>query len=359
MFTFSEVGDGTTDLTEVMQAFVNDHERLHFPAGVYRITNSVFIPTVRHITADPGAIIYHDGVITGDMAGYSAFVLRDATYKVTIDGLTFRGNHAGGWTNAQMAFVDLLGTQCDTCTFRNMRFENGVGFSIHNAGGGLNVTVENVRTENCGNGLNVNATHSRFSNIHINNSEGIEASGAYTVIEDIYITNALAVGVSLGGDMSGNYLPGIVLRRFTINGVTESSANGLVIADGCDGAIIEDGDIRLTRGIGIVTAVSGAGRARNNTIRRVTLQDNYNVAIFLSHDADLTGTTVEDCVVLPNASEDANYRTNFGARIAEAGAVVRGNDLRDAGVLFDVSYAETAVGATNEDNEFVTLQDER
>ncbi len=315
------------------------------------MSSKITIPSRRTFDA-AGVVLVIEGVNTGDLSGYNALQLADYAYDVSVNGLTLRGLHTGGVTNAQMSALH-LGTKARNITITNCVFEDLVGFSAQSYGGdGCSVT--DCVFSNCGNGLNINMDNARFANNEFVDSEGIEAAGTHNTIEDNTFTNAYNGAISIGGDVGGRSLPGIVVRRNIINGVVTPAGSGIVIADGCNGAIVENNEVYdsgttgivVTRGEIYPTAIIDS-IIRNNIIK------GANIGIYLPNISDIDGTLVDGNTVQSDAS------TNFGILDEAPGVDIVNNNVAGAGVTNDIYIQSTAVGTTLSGNVYNTLRDDR
>lgn len=221
--------------------------------------------------------------------GYDAFRISGVNRDISFDGLKFKGHHIGGWTNAQMSVIKATG-DCQNLSITNCVFEDIVGFPVQQFGG-LHTTFRFNEVLNCGNGPNINCDGTsdeptQLSDNYLNLTEGIESSGAYTWIErnagdDLYVCM-----VSIGGDLSGRMLPGIRVRLNIANGISQGPTNGISIADGCDGPLIELNEINDSTGQGVVVTRTIAAptfvkdaQLLNNIIRRAQGVPIYTPAI--------------------------------------------------------------------------------
>jgi len=235
--------------------------------------------------------------------GYDAFAISGVSRDIAIDGLTFQGLHSGGWTNAQMAVIRVLG-DCQGLSVTNCIFKDLVGFSVHQDGG-LHSIVRFNQSTNCGNGLNVNCDGTidqptQLSDNTFDHSEGVESSGANTWIERNTGTNLYVAIVSAGGDISGRMLPGIRVRLNVANGVSQGPTNGIAVADGCDGALVELNEINDSTGQGIIVTrgVQYPTLVRDTLIQNNIVRRAQGIPIYLPAIDGITGTVSQGNVIV-------------------------------------------------------------
>lgn len=327
-----------------MQTALANYLTVTVTGGAYRITRPVIVPSDRRLTGSATLIQTTDTAL---------LQIPDGSQNITIDGLAFAGDHSGGWTNGQHAAIDILGLHCQAISVTGCKFRNLTGFSVHNADGGARINVTGCTFDTCGNGLNVNGSDCDLSGNTFIDSEGIEAIGTNTRIENNTFTRALYVAISAGGDTGGGLHTGIVVQNNTINSVLtpegSSTAIGINIADGCDGALIANNIIR-----GCVTGVNMACQGRGTKIKntRITRNDieaSYN-GLLLALDSDITGTDI-----------DANKVRGavLGVECYQAGVTIRNNDLLGAGSAYDIKIGAGAEATTLTNNTYTTIQDLR
>lgn len=299
------------------------------------------------------AMLIQDYIAPDDMVGDDMLEIPNGAGQVTIEGLTFAGYHAGDWTNAQMAAIGIRGLHAQDITIRNCAFHDLVGFSVHNEAGGQRINVTHCTFNNCGNGINVNASDKFITDNTLVNSEGIEAVGNNTTIARNHITRALCVGISAGGSTSpGAHIIGMVIEDNEIYGVSECGGHAIVLADGLDGAIVRGNTIDGADGYGITNTLTAVGTFIWNTlIENNTIANVSTYGIILQFDANMTGS-----VVRGNRVGDGSA---YGLYVREPNAIIEGNDLRGNHATADLAYSVEAAGATNQNNLYNTLDDDR
>lgn len=287
---------GGSDISDQLQVAVNSFGTVNIQANgaAYHISKKINLPSLVHLTGN--ATLIYDGITDADFTGYDMFSISGVTRDISISGLTFKGLHVSGWTNAQMSVIKVTG-DCQRLSITNCTFQDLVGFSVQQFGGAI-TTFRFNRLINCGNGPNINtdgtATEpTQLSDNYFNLSEGIESSGAYTWIERNTGDNMYACIASIGGDLSGRLLPGIRVRLNIVNGVSAGPNNAISVNDGCVGALVELNELNDCTGRGIVVSrdvpsptVVQNTNILNNIIRRAGV-----VAIYTPAIAGITGTT--------------------------------------------------------------------
>lgn len=314
------------------------------PDGLNSGDGAVIVPSGLTITAEPGTRIIQTGlgVPTNTSFQYHVFLCLDGTTDVTFSGLCFEGENTPFQKvfNHQSAAIDIRLNNSRDITVAGCTFRNLFGFSVHDRGSNLKTTVLGCDIRDCANGLNVNARHSQLTRNRLENSEGIECSGAHSRIERNDIIKAIGVGISVGGvTTAGASVPGVVVNANTID---ESDGTGIVLADGLVGATISANTIRKTAKTGIVNS------SNYNPVKRCSIVGNT----LQSCGADGVGSVGVDLgsqgghVVSSNVITDdaqSGYQTKTALIVRCQKTIIVGNVL--SGTLKDLMVTASAVGS--------------
>jgi parallel beta-helix repeat protein len=117
---FGAVGDGVTDDTVAIQAALNAHKNVHFPAGTYKISSALVLES-NHCLAGDGIGVTTVNQITIDQYATTA----TSKTEILISGITWNGTNSG--------IADgLYFTQCSYCSVElcevNLFGHNGINF---------------------------------------------------------------------------------------------------------------------------------------------------------------------------------------------------------------------------------------
>lgn len=123
VMAFGAAGDGVNDDTSAIQAALNAKKAggtVYFPAGTYKITQSLFFYSNQALIFDQGATLLQGAAINNLMMNYSTEAIGgyDATDNVLISGATFDG---GGFTqdNTLLGICHSKNITIENCRFRN------------------------------------------------------------------------------------------------------------------------------------------------------------------------------------------------------------------------------------------------
>jgi hypothetical protein len=278
---------GTDDSAALAKAIsAASHGELFFPPSpsgygyMIKMTatggGAVAIPSYTKVRgAGPDSTIYivgSDGKASGgaDDDGKAAFGIAASNKEIVIDDLRFVGeNGPFAYVAQNQSCAITIGNNVATTDIevRNCLFEDLIGFSVHHAGAGQRIHVKNCVTLNCANGINVNSDYSEQTGNKCYNSEGIEASGAYSnysynVLESCGVGGNTAL--SLGGRTSvGDYCPGSVAIG---NVITDSGNHGIVLNDGSINTVLANNTVLRAAGQGIEIVGSTNPPVRNLVI---------------------------------------------------------------------------------------------
>lgn len=342
----------------ITAAQVGNYPLVVLPANDYVITpdglnsgdGAIIVPSGLTITAEPGTRIIQTGLGTPTNTSFHYHVFRSQNAGlITLLGLDFEGENYPFTKvlNHQSSCIDLLTTQdvaVKGCTFKNL-----FGFSVHDRNHtSLRTSVVGCRITNAANGLNVNAQHAHLVNNRLENSEGIECSGAYSLIQRNSIRKAIGVGISIGGvTTAGASVPGVVVSA---NAIEESDGTGLVIADGTVGAVISSNTIRKTAKTGIVNSSNYNPVKRcsivGNTLQSCGADGVGSVGIDLGSQG---GHAVVGNVITDEAQPGYNMKTALIVRCQKT--AIQGNVL--SGTLKDLYVTTSAVGSIVGPNVYV------
>ena len=280
------------------------------------------------------------------------------------------GTLGSGFTavdNNDSAAIDFGSGTITDCLVQNVTFKNLYGFSVHDRGENLRIHVKDCTTLYCANGINANASYSHFTGNTILNSEGVECSGAGSVIAHNTIKDGLnGAAISAGGNYTvDNKVPGTIVAFNTIDGVAGS---GISLADSFHHGTVIGNTIRKTALQGIIAANSGSGHLvgdiviAHNTVVSAGASggspaDRSGIYVATSSPVMITGNMVIDGGI-------AGYDTFYGCLISgygtpgPAGTIVTGNKFRgsDTDIRVAGSYA-TDVDLRNNDAPVQTFAD--
>ncbi len=258
-----EGGDDTLFIRDAVAAAVaNGTRRIHFPAGEYVVDrgavaadgHAVDFPSNFAITGEGEgkSIIWQTGVSgVGGADEFACFGVVDGTDSVIFQGLHFKGENGVGASgfvfvvNNQAACIDILLTTSKDITIQECYFDNLWGFSVHDRGSdNLRTCVYNCKMRYCSNGLNVNSEGSLQIGNQIFNSEGIESSGAHTVIAHNYFKDVYLQAISAGG--TGDARPGVIVANNVVDGglaLGESLAGGILVGEGFTASLVANNTV--------------------------------------------------------------------------------------------------------------------
>lgn len=117
---FGAVGDGVTDDTAAIQAALNAHKNVHFPAGTYKITSALTLDNNHSLTGDGMGVTTVNQVTIDQYA-----TIATSKTEILISGITWNGTNSG--------IADgLYFTQCTYCAVElceiNLFGHNGINF---------------------------------------------------------------------------------------------------------------------------------------------------------------------------------------------------------------------------------------
>jgi hypothetical protein len=343
---------GSADWLELQTLITNNATVTLDAARVYHVNRVVVVPSSRIINLNT-AIVHQDQITDSDYYGANLFELKNGTTNVEIYGGTLRGNHLTTWTNAQMSAIDILGTTCANINIHDCTFQNLVGFNIHCAGTGTNIDVDNNNFINCGNGMNNNANTCSITGNYFEDSEGIEASGSDLLIENNTFDPAIAVAISVGGDIGGTTHSGVIVRSNTIVGVEQSNRVGIIAADGLRGALIELNTVQnCAQGIMVAATAGYATTVEDTEISQNTISNCTN-GIYMPNWTTRTLRTVID-------NNDVDPTCTYGMLISTPNVTMTNNDTRGSGTNKDVLLQVASSGCGYDGtNLHTTIQDDR
>lgn len=312
------------------------------------------VPSNTRVFGEPGrSRILQTGVPTTDgtdRAGhYQVFGVADGSSNILFEHLAFRGEN-DPYTyllNNQAACIDILLTGTSDIEIRECDFRNLYGFSIHDRGNNQRVHVTDCTFIECANGVNVNSDASVQARNRFYRSEGIEASGANLLIDANLFELAQGVAVSLGGNLT----PGLQVRNALVRGnvISESTAAGIVLADGMFGANITGNTITRCALAGITGSYSTGEppsfcRFGENVIYSNGTNSGSSVGLELvGSDHLVVGNRIFD----GGLDDDRVQKYGIIARSTDT-AIIGGNYLD--GTLYAIEISSTASGFTQSGN---------
>ncbi len=335
-------GQGGNDIDAindaVAAAVAGGTRRIHFPAGEYIMDgedetdafSAVTIPSDFAVTGegDGKSIIWMKGIAESEQVyngdGITCFETVGGTHRVVYDGLHFKGENgvgAAGFTyvfNQQTACIlsSYSGTLSSDITVQNCAFDNLYGFSFHDPSSeNVSINALNNVFRYCANGLNVNSEGSIQAGNKFFNSEGIESSGAHTIIANNYFKDSYLQSISAGG--TGDARPGVIVIGNIIDGaqtLDEALGGGILIGEGFCFGVVSGNTVSgcyygVQNGSGEFEAPSGDNLITGN---RIT---DCHIGIVLAYGADrvtvsgntatdgaigMSANAVDDCVIVGN-----------------------------------------------------------
>lgn len=308
---FGAFANGVNDDTLAIQRAVNASESVFFPAGTYRITSAVSVPSNRLLFGEGlASVIRYEGTT----ASVGAFYCDSGSAVSYVDGVTicdlkFVGQVVALGFNEFIHLLSLNGVR--NCVVERCWFEGFRGDGVY-IGSGLNdALTPNPLTER--HNVNVTVQNCYFDGINKDNRNGVSViDGLGITIQDNFFTRTSRtsmpgpidiepdlglVYVRTGNTSNGsavvsglssttNLAAGMSVRASTVpSGVTIASVNG-------------PSQVTLSTGVG-VTAGTG-----------VTLEFGYFAAFHVVRDITVRNNTIIDCgggvaaigVYLPNLS---------------------------------------------------------
>jgi Pectate lyase superfamily protein len=203
---YGAVGDGITDDTQAIQNALNDLKNvasnnwsvLYFPAGTYRITNTLTTVRVAHQDYLGGHIIGEDPLTTilkWDGAIDQAMFRFDSWYS-KISRLTFDGNNKA---NIGLLKAGAFATYCEVSDLVFKRIHNGIGLKLgEDATAGIaEQAIYRCRFYDCTVGIltsNFNTLDIYIMNCFFqDNGEAIrDNTGAYHAYENVFLRSKVA-----------------------------------------------------------------------------------------------------------------------------------------------------------------------
>jgi hypothetical protein len=339
------IGDGSTDDTAAINRAVTlataASRHLHFPQGTYKVTGASLAVGAGAIAIPSNFLITGDGplsvikIVGQEDVEWNAFKIEDASSNIVFEALTFQGDNTPFEyvLNNQSAAIDIRLSASTDIIVRNCIFKNLWGFSVHDRGGNKRIHAINNWFIECANGLNINSHYSVQSGNVFYKSEGIEAAGSHTLISNNSFYQPQGVGISVGGNTgAGAKVTGIVVSG---NSIVESTACGIVLADGLEGAAIVGNTMRKNTELGLTVSTSV------NPVRRCQFVGNS----FFSNGATGIGSVGMDLgstgshVIIGNTFVNesiSGYDQKYGLIVRCPTNIVAGNHFN--GSLHDVSF---------------------
>ena len=137
ILTYGAKGDGSFDCSPAIQAALKNEKHILFPAGIYCITETMRIPSGRHITLEEGAVIYAaDGCF--NRAGVRAIITNDdyenGNADIVIEGGKIDANNLGNaresWINGPSSGLTFCFQNVKGLTVRNMAIHNSESYNM-------------------------------------------------------------------------------------------------------------------------------------------------------------------------------------------------------------------------------------
>lgn len=309
--------------------------------------------------ADNPATIHKQGIETGDsdlLPGSNMFLLPNGCAAVEIDNLRFTGNHAGGWTNAQMAAICYARTATvDSVHVHHCAFEKLVGFALWALAYGNGLTFEYNTVQQCGNGVNTGIDTAAITDNVFMESEGIESLG-----NDLYVArntfHDTFGALSIGGDVGTGMHTGVVVEDNIVNGLAAGNV-AIISADGITDGVFRR-NIVYDSPIGFSAQVSVGYTSETHG---VLWEDNeaHRCGIgyyFPDFGARLTRIVVRRALVRAAAT--------FGLQVSTPNVAVEASDFRASAGTADVLLQSASAGCTfhtsgDDANLYDTLIDQR
>jgi hypothetical protein len=292
--------------------------------------NAVLIPsgvTVRGfdstilITGIDGTKAYSNSPphnLPGTAGVYNAFQVAKGSSGVTITGVRFLGQNDFTFILGHQAAaidVDVSPTAGGVrdITIEKCIFENLWGFSVHHQGNGHRIHVRDCRMKNVTNTVNVNGDYCEITGNTFENAAVVECSGSYCVISSNMVKSSPHGGFSLGGRPSGPYGYGTVCANNVIDG---AEGQGIIVADGSDGYIVQGNTIQRTTQSGIVATGPNQAVRRliiaNNTIisagaSGAAASNRFGVHVGAAPDTLVVGNHVTDAAITGYSTHTAYY----------------------------------------------------
>lgn len=316
---------------------------------------------IRITSSDPAtpAVIHKAGIETSDydpLPGSNMFLLPDGCSAIEIDHLTFTGNHAGGWTNAQMAAICYArGATVGSVLIHHCAFEHLVGFVLWALAYGSGLTFSNNTILRCGNGVNTGVDAASITDNAFTESEGIEALG-----NDLYVArntfHDTFGALSIGGDVGTGMHTGIVIEDNVVYGIGEGSV-AIISADGITDGVFRR-NIVYDSPIGFSSQVSvGFASETHGVLWEDNEAHRCGIGYYLpDFGARLTGITIRRVLV--------RAATSFGMQVSTPNVTVEASDIRASAGNADVLLQATSAGCTfhtegDNANLYDTLMDQR
>jgi hypothetical protein len=275
---------------------------------------------------------------------YHIFRCLSGTSNVVFLGCNIDGEKpAGEYTYNHQSSGILVETGCSEVTTQQCRFRNLWGFTTHNPGASERIHLLNNYVYRCANSFNVNSDFSWQLFNFLEESEGIEASSAYSLIGWNYIKNALGIGISAGGDQS-NITPGTRVTGNIIKGVVAvpgQAGLGIVCADNFGYGQVDHNEIWCTDNSGLMIP----GHPGNIDI------DVESNKLFSCGKAGAQGIGLDirygstGIKIRFNTSKDmaiAGYDQKYGLHHGAAGSKIEMNEF--GGTVQDTTYLPSATG---------------
>ncbi len=244
--------------------------------------------------------------------------------------------------NNENCCIDTWPGSIDTrdVTITGCIFRQTWGFAIHDRGGNFRTVVSECHFLQCNGGANTNSDYGNVSHCHFERSEGIEASGKYSVFGFNVLKDCYGVGLSIGGAVGGTEQPGCIVIGNTVDGGT---GTGYVFSDAFSNSVVSGNVARKCRLGGMLMYSSGATVVRNNII-------SFNVIDSNCVDPDLGVVIGFDCrgnsgghSIFGNQFIDsgvAGFAQEYGMKLDAPNCIVSGNTFD--GTVVDCTFGSSA-----------------
>jgi hypothetical protein len=335
---FGAVGDGVTDDTAAIQAAVDSIDGatsrvLYFPAGNYRLTNTVETKS----TLTGGAVFFGEGGFSGN--GSSIFVDFDGvgflniSASVQFKNLSFQGIRGGssvGLRNAKTGNTDDMDTWVTECTFNNFNT------CIQHVGRGLLCTDNTFAVSDLaidiswptggteGGGVQALPYGMRKWMIVGNFFHSLGNAIAITGANAEYFRAATIVGNIM--DIGRQFFSGpISFSTISGNSIQNANSTPISISQVCENVIISGNSIGGYEGTdtGVFTPAGAINFAAGTVIKNVSITGNDFQ--YTDSSAVRVQSDMESCVISSNSID--NYNLDAGTAY---GIFVTGNLTRCA-----------------------------
>lgn len=329
--------------------------------GLTDDSGKITVPSDFSVTSNRRAVL--NVVNTSTLAGaggVNLFRVLNGSENIRFEGLKFVGDNGTAEDGSDFTYVvnndnaciDIMLTTTHDVLVTGCTFKQLWGFSVHDRGDNSRVHVTDCHFLNCSNGANVNANHSIQTGNTFVRSEGIEASGRYSVYGFNTFEDCFGVAISAGGNIGGTIYPGSAVIGNLVSGV---EGTGIVINDGFAFGVVSGNVVRKCTLGGMVMYSSGATAVQNNIVSFNVFDSNCaSPSLGVIIGCDIRGNTGGHNIFGNQFTDsgEAGFSQSYGMSLNVPDCIVGGNRFDGAG-LHDASFGPAATNIYLGDNFFV------